>query len=89
MEYKQVRQMVTWEAVMISSYGVVVGAFLGTGLAWAIVKLLSDQGLRSFDIPQTFVVFLFLLAWIVGVLAGSLPARRAARADMLSAVTTD
>ncbi|MCB0973490.1 MAG: ABC transporter permease [Actinobacteria bacterium] len=89
MEYRQVRHMVTWEAVMISSYGVLIGSILGTGLAWAVVRLLSDQGLRSFDIPAIFVVVLFALAWVVGVLAGSLPARRAAKVDMLAAVTTD
>ena len=75
----------------------VVGAALGhqpedlaLGIAFAAIvsRPLADEGFR-FTLPVATLVVLLVLAAVAGVLAAIQPARRAARVDVLRAVTTE
>jgi putative ABC transport system permease protein len=65
--------------------GVVMGVVFGVVLQRAI----ADQGLDVLSVPYVSLGVFVVLAAIVGVLAALLPARRAARLDVLRAITTE
>ena len=88
MERKQLRRSVRWEAVIVSVFGaalgIVVGLPLGLGTAWA----LPDSAVTTIAIPWGTIVVLLVLSVFVGLLAAWLPARRAAKLDILDAIAT-
>jgi putative ABC transport system permease protein len=56
---------------------------------WALVRGLEDQGLVAFTVPVTRLAVIVVLAALSGVVAAVLPARRAARLNVLKAVVTE
>jgi putative ABC transport system permease protein len=60
---------------------------IGLALAAALVRALASRGLTTFDAPAGRLGIYVLIAALVGVVAAVLPARRAARVDMLRAIT--
>jgi putative ABC transport system permease protein len=65
--------------------GIVIGVFFG----WALVEALADEGLNTLSLPVTSLVIVVVLAALAGVAAAVLPARRAARLDVLRAVSSE
>ncbi len=86
---KAVKSMVRLESVIISVFGGLVGLVLGTGLAAAMMVALKDIGLTTLSIPWILLGVYFVVAVLAGLAAAALPARRAARLDILEAVTTE
>ena len=84
----QVRTMIRGEAVVVSILGAVLGLVLGVGFGAAIVKALSGEGIGTLVIPISTIIVVLILAGVVGVLAAVFPARRAAKLDILRAVST-
>jgi putative ABC transport system permease protein len=84
----QVRGSVRWEAVLTALIGTVMGVVLGIALGWIVVKALSDQGLNSFTLPVGSILIFAVVAMILAVIAAWLPARRAAKSDILDAIAT-
>lgn len=82
----QAMRMVTVEAVVISVFGALLGLLVGTGLGAAVVRALKEDGITEFAVPWTSMGTYLLLAAVVGVLAAILPAIRAARVDVLTAI---
>lgn len=84
----QVRRLVRWEAVIVSTFGTVSGVVLGAGLGWILTQVaLSESGTASpFALPTTVLVVVLVAGVVVGVLASIRPARRAARLEVLSAI---
>ena len=89
MSRSQVRITVRWESVITSVYGAVVGVVLGLLLGYVVILALRDQGLRHFAVPGTSIVAIIVLAFVVGVLAAVIPARRATKVDILRAIATE
>ncbi|HEX7131415.1 MAG TPA: FtsX-like permease family protein, partial [Iamia sp.] len=85
----QLRAMVRWEAVLISVLGAVLGLGIALLFGWSLVTALEDEGLEVFRLPAARLVVIVVLAGLAGVGASLLPARRAARLDVLRAVTTE
>jgi putative ABC transport system permease protein len=85
----QVRSTVRWEAVIVSVMGTVLGLALGLSVGVALVHSLADSGLRVLRIPTATIIAILGLAVVAGVLAAILPARRAARLDILAAIGTE
>jgi len=85
MDRRQVRSMVAWEAVIVAAIGSVVGLGLGAFLGWAVS--------RDLDLPATVpagqLLVVAVAACAVAVLAAALPARRAARVDVVRAVAAE
>jgi putative ABC transport system permease protein len=88
MTRRQVRRMVRAEAVITAVIGAVLGLALGVAFAAIVSRPLADEGF-AFAVPVGTLVVLLLLAALAGVLAAIPPARRAARVDVLRAVTTE
>jgi putative ABC transport system permease protein len=85
----QVRAMVRWESVVISTIGAVLGSALGIGLGLALTRSLADQGIDQVAVPGVQLALYVLAAAVAGVVAAIGPARRASRVDVLKAVVTD
>ena len=85
----QVRTTVRWESVITSLYGALVGVAMGLVLGYVVILALRDQGLDKFSVPVSDVLLIIVLAFVVGVLAAVIPARRATKIDILSAIATD
>jgi putative ABC transport system permease protein len=82
----QVRAMVRAEAGWTAGVGAGVG--LGVGLVWgvALVGVLGPRGLTTLGVPWSVLGAGVLGAGLAGALAAALPARRAARLDVLDAI---
>ena len=89
MTRSQVRAMVRWESVVISSIGALLGAGLGTGLGLALVKAVEDQGIERIAVPGAQLMIYVAAAALAGVVAAIAPARRASNVDVLRAVVSD
>jgi putative ABC transport system permease protein len=85
MSRRQVRRMIRHESIIIALLGAGLGIGAGLGLAAIVTTLLADEGL-TFAIPVGSLVVLTVVAALAGVLAAVLPARRASRLDVLSAL---
>ncbi|MEV6521642.1 FtsX-like permease family protein [Longispora sp. NPDC051575] len=86
MSRAQIMGMVTVESVVISVFGALLGIGVGVGLGAAVVRALEDDGLTVLVLPWTQMFGYLSLAVVVGVLAAALPAIRAARTDVLTAI---
>ena len=84
---RQVRRMIRWEAVIIATFGAILGIVLGILLGWAVVQALADEGLGAFAIPFGSLLFYVVLAAIAGIIAAIYPARKAARLNILEAIS--
>jgi putative ABC transport system permease protein len=86
---RQVRSMIRWEAVIIAVLGAILGMAVGVFFGWTMVRALASQGFGEFTVPAGQLVAYVLLAAVAGVTAAILPGRRAAKVDMLRAITTE
>jgi putative ABC transport system permease protein len=89
MSRRQVRTTIRLESVIISLMGTLVGLVIGILFGWALVSKLSDEGISSFAIPYGQLVVIVIIAAIAGVGAALYPAWRAARLDVLRAISSD
>jgi putative ABC transport system permease protein len=85
MTRRQVRRMVRHESIVTALIGAVLGIVVGLFMAVLATTALSDQGLR-FGLPTGSLVAFTVIAIVAGMLAAILPARRAARLNVLSAL---
>lgn len=85
MTRRQVRRMIRQESVITALIGAGLGLPLGVLLAAVITRALSDQGV-GFSLPLGSLIVFTLVAILAGVLSAVLPARRAARLDVLRAL---
>lgn len=88
MTQTQVRSTIRWEAVIVCLFGAVLGIVLGVIFAWAAVSAIPDDIIGRVAIPYESVLFAILAAALAGVVAAVLPARRAAKLDVLEAIST-
>ncbi len=86
---RQVRAVVRRESVLMSLLGALTGVALGTGAGVALSRALEDQGISQVRVPGTALLLYLVVATAVGVLAAIGPARRAAKVDVLQAITTE
>jgi putative ABC transport system permease protein len=86
MKRRQIRAMIRSESVILALFGAVIGIIVGTLLGIALVSSLHSQGITVTSVPWSNLVVFFVLAGLLGLLAASWPARRAARLDVLAAI---
>ncbi len=86
---RQVRQMIRYESVITALIGGVFGLVIGiVGSIVVTSQFLSGSGyVQSYPVGTLFI--LLVVAALAGVLAAQLPARRAARLDMLQALASE
>ena len=82
----QMHRMVRWEAAIVSSVGALFGALLGVVFGILIVVATPDEALSNLSIPWVTLAGLVIIAGLVGLVAGFLPARRAGKLNVLDAI---
>jgi putative ABC transport system permease protein len=82
---RQMRRIVRYESVITSVIGGLMGTAVGVVFAYAVTTRFADQGF-TFSVPFGQLGIFLVVAMIVGVLAAVLPARRAARVNILEAI---
>ena len=83
----QIRSMVRWESVLDIAVRDLRRMAIGVFLGWALVKAGSDKGLATFDPGILQLVIVVIVGAVVGMLAAIRPARRAAKLDVLLAIS--
>jgi putative ABC transport system permease protein len=81
----QTRMMIRYESIVTSLMGAALGIAVGTFLGALIVHALSNDGL-VFKFPVLTIIYFVIAAIVVGLLAAIVPARRAARLNVLEAL---
>jgi putative ABC transport system permease protein len=89
MTRRQARVAVRWEAILIALFGTGLGVAIGVFFGWSISVALRDEGFGTFTLPVPALLVIVALAVVGGVLAAARPARRAARLDVLRAISTE
>lgn len=74
------------EAVVLASLGGLLGLLGGIGIAQSLRLALPDMPVHT---PWTFALIALLMAAAIGLLAGVLPARHAARLDAIAALRAE
>jgi putative ABC transport system permease protein len=86
MQRHQVRAMLRWEAAIVAATGAAVGLALGALVGWATTRALD---LSVTDVPAGQLAACAGGAVLVSMLVAAIPARRAARVDVLRALATE
>ncbi|HMD91514.1 MAG TPA: FtsX-like permease family protein [Trebonia sp.] len=89
MRRRQVRSMIRSEAVILAIFGALIGIVVGTLMGLALVSALRSQGFNETSVPVSQLIIFVVLAALLGLLAASWPARRAAKLDVLAAIATE
>jgi putative ABC transport system permease protein len=85
MTRRQVRRMIRHESVITALIGAALGLPLGMFLAALVTKALSQFEVE-YSVPVGQLIVFAIIATIVGIVAAILPARRAARLNVLQAL---
>ena len=85
MTRRQVRMMIRYESIVTALMGAALGMVVGVFLAALVTQALSGQGV-VFAVPWLQLVYFIVAAILVGILAAVIPARRAARLNVLKAL---
>jgi putative ABC transport system permease protein len=85
----QVRSSIRWESIMIALFGTTLGLAVGSFFGWATVRALNEEGIDQFTYPVSSIGVIVAVACLAGAAAAIVPARRAARLDVLTALTAE
>jgi putative ABC transport system permease protein len=88
MTRRQVAGMILLESMVIALFGAVLGIAVGSLFGWAILPPLADQGLTDFSYPFVTVVIFLFAGGVAGIAAGLLPGLRAAKLNVLRAISS-
>jgi putative ABC transport system permease protein len=89
MTRRQLRATIRWESVIIALQGTALGLLIGVFFGWALVLAMKNQGITVFSIPVLTLALVVVLAGLAGVLAAILPSRRAAKLNILRAISSE
>jgi putative ABC transport system permease protein len=89
MSRRQTRRMVRYESVLIAVFGAVLGLVIGVLFGLGAAHAMPASVVTVVSVPFPSLIQIVIIAAIAGVLAGVLPARRAAKMDVLRAITTE
>lgn len=87
MTTRQMLRMVLFEGAIIAGFGGVLGILLGTVFGSVAVTVMPDDFIRALDIPVANLLSYLVAAAIAGIAAAIVPARRAARLNVLDAIS--
>ena len=86
MSRRQARRMIRWEGGIVTVFGGLMGIVIGVLFGWAAVEIIPDNFISSFAIPWGTLWNYLVVVAVAGLLASSIPARRASRLNILEAI---
>jgi putative ABC transport system permease protein len=89
MTRSQVRSAIRWEAVIISLLGAINGLAIGLIFGWSVVRALRDEGFTDFAIAPGQLLVVVIVLVFFSIVAAIFPARRAAKLDVLRAISSE
>jgi putative ABC transport system permease protein len=84
---RQVKRMVRGEGVIVALFGGVLGVGLGVIFGAACVQIIPDDFVDTLSIPWGSMITYMIVAAFAGVIAAYFPARRAAKLNVLEAIS--
>jgi putative ABC transport system permease protein len=84
---RQVKRMIRWESVIIAILGAFLGLVIGAFFGWSLQQALVNDGVTELRIPVEQLLVYLVFAGLVGVIAAIWPARRAAKMNVLEAIS--
>lgn len=75
--------------MIIALFGATIGVLIGTGLGAACALSFKQRGITEVAIRYAGLVGFLVLAALLGLVAASWPARRAAKLNVLAAIAVD
>ncbi|MDO5726291.1 MAG: FtsX-like permease family protein [Bowdeniella nasicola] len=88
---RDMKRMLTWEAILIATSALIIGLALGIFEAWAGARAVGGEMevAMPLSIPWGWVISIIGGALLAAILASRFPARRAAKATPVQALVTD
>ena len=87
MSKRHLKRSVRWEAIIVSVFGASLGITVGVPLGIAVSIALPESFVTGISIPINTIVVVLLASIVVGIIAAIGPARRAAKLDVLEAIS--
>jgi putative ABC transport system permease protein len=84
---RQTKAMVRREAAIIAVMGALFGVVVGIAFGWALQRALAPEGFTELGIPGGQIAVYVVLAAVLGWLFAFSPARRAAKLNVLEAIS--
>lgn len=89
MSRRQVRTMIQAEGAVLAALGALAGVAVGLLLGVVFGRSWRGQGFEQIVVPVPLLAGVVAVAIVTGTLAATIPARRAARTDVLDAIGVD
>ena len=89
MTKRQTRKMVRWEAIIVSTFGSIVGIVLGTAIGVVLSLAVSDSIIDGISFSPSTVIAILIGAVLAGFIAALYPSVKASRMDVLQAISTE
>ncbi|MET0661492.1 MAG: FtsX-like permease family protein, partial [Ilumatobacteraceae bacterium] len=89
MNRRQTRRSVRWEAIIVSTFGAIVGVVLGTFLGVVLSLAVPESVIDQIAFSPPIIVVILIGAVIAGFLAALYPSRKAANMNVLDAISTE
>jgi putative ABC transport system permease protein len=89
MKRRQMRRMVRWEGAIVAVFGGMLGVVLGIVFGVVAVIVIPDSIIDRVDVPVKQLLIYLVIAGLAGLLSAYFPARRAAKLNVLDAISHD
>ncbi len=86
MSRRQMRRSIRWEAIIVATFGGLLGVVVGTVFGVAATIAIPDTFVDDVAIPVVTLLVYVILAGVAGLVAAIFPARRAGRMNILNAI---
>ena len=88
MSKRDLKRSIRWEAVIVAVFGASLGIIVGIPLGLAVTTALPSTFVTTTVVPVSTIITILIASIIVGVVAAIGPARRAAKLNVLDAIST-
>ena len=89
MNKRQTRRSVRWEAVIVSTFGALIGIVVGTLLGVVLTLAVPDDIISELAFNPSIIVMILIGAVIAGLFAALYPSYKASNMNVLEAIATE